>query len=259
MSASFLQRIGIRTRQQFRLALRGLLIVLVVCSGYVIGLLVQQGQFWWSAVPFVVLLVATLLEFVLGDYIAEQNYPIETEAKLDLLERQLGVRAVQSISDKLNRIIQSFKACDVGKISGTVHVLITLTPSPEHKDRLGLLQLTHYVGPLGGSKGRITTLDKGIIGRCARTMKQEHVNFSTRSEYLERMVQEFGFSLTEAVLHTTVARSYIAEPLMIGPQLVGVLYFFTTEAQVFPLAAREADLPAKGQDIVELLKTIALV
>jgi hypothetical protein len=259
MAASFLRLLGIRTRRQFRLTLRGIAIFLVVSSGYAIGLLIQVGEFKWSILPMGILLIASITEFVLGDYITEKNYPIETEEKLDLLERQLGARAVQSISDKLNRIIQSFRACDVGKVSGTVHVSIALTPSAEHKDRFGLLQLTHYVGPLGGSKGRITTLDKGIIGRCARTKRQEHVNFFTRGEYLERMITEFGYTLTEAEKHTTLARSYIAEPLLIGEQLVGVLYFFTPEAQVFPLAARESDLPAKAQDIVEILKTIAIV
>jgi hypothetical protein len=253
------KKLGIRTRRQFRLAIRWLAVVIGVGSGFAVGLLMELHWFWWSAVPGVLLLLATIVEFVFGDYIAEQSYPMETEKKIALLERRLGALAVQSIADKLTRRIASFQACDTSQISGTVHVIVELPPSPEMKERYGLLQLTNYVGPHGGSKGRITTLEKGIIGRCARTGKMEFVNFADANEYRRRMVEEFGFSKEEAERHTTIARSYIAEPLFLGPKIIGVLYFFSSEPQVFPYAADASDLKSDTQDLVDLLKTVSIV
>ena len=259
MLVAFARRLGIRTRRQFRLTLRGIAVVVGVGSGFAIGLLLELSLFWWSALPFVLLLIVTIVEFVLGDYLAEQNYPIETEKKLDLLERRLGVLAVQSIEEKLKRIIGNFQACDTSQISGTVHISVELTPSPEVQERYGLLQLTNYVGPHGGSKGRITTLEEGVIGRCARTGKKEVVNFSDLDDYRRRMVEEFGFSRKEAEKRTTIARSYIAEPLILGLDLIGVFYFFSSEPQVFPHAARDSNLSSNAQDLVDLLKTISIV
>ena len=167
--------------------------------------------------------------------------------------------AVQAIEEKLRRIIGNFQACDTSQVSGTVHIIVELTPSPEVRGRNGLLQLTHYVGPYGGSKGRITPLEKGLIGRCARTGKTEVVNFSDVDEYRRRMVEEFGYSNAEAEGHTTVARSYMAEPLALGGEVVGVIYFFSPEPQVFPHAARDSNLSSSAQDLVDLLKTASIV
>src|SRR5215207_5632642 len=162
--ARLARRLGIRTRRQFRLALRGLAVALITLGGFAVAVMLEMKLFRLSGVPLIVVLGATVLEFVLSDRIAERSYPFETEKILDLLERQLGQRAVESITEKLELIIQSFQACDQSRISGTVHVLVNLDPTPEGSTRLGLLQLTNYVGPRGGNKGRITTLDQGIIG-----------------------------------------------------------------------------------------------
>lgn len=251
--------LGIRTRRQFRLTLRAIAILVVTGGTYAIALLLAKSMFLWSILPFYLVFLASILEFILADLLTERSYPIETEKKLDMLEKQLGTRAVQSISEKLKRIIQSFEACDQSRISGTVHIIIELVPSPEGRQRYGLLQLTDYVGPRGGSKGRITTLDQGIIGRCARTERIEHVNFGDEAKYRKRMVVEFGFSKNEAKSHTTIAKSYIAVPLLLQSRLVGVLYFFSTEPQVFPRAALNSDLEAKAQDLLDILKTVSLV
>ena len=117
-------------------------IIFVTSSGYAIALLVAESKLWWSAFAFAVLVVSTVFEFVLADRIAERSYPIDTEAKLDLLERKLGTRAVRSISEKLQRIILSFAACDQSCISGAVHIIAELDPSPEGRRQSGLLQLT---------------------------------------------------------------------------------------------------------------------
>jgi hypothetical protein len=252
-------KLGIRTRRQFRLALRGALIFVGVASGYAVAVLVQLCLFWWSAIPFMVLLMASTVEFVLADYLAEQNYPIETEHKIEILERRLGARAVEAIEEKLRRIIATFQACDTSQVSGTVHIVVELTSTPETRAPYGLLQLTNYVGPYGGSKGRITPLEKGIIGKCARTAATETVNFSGADDYRVRMVREFGFSRKEAEMHTTIARSYIAQPLLLGSDIIGVLYFFSAEPQVFPHAARGSNLSSSAEDLVDLLKTVAIV
>jgi hypothetical protein len=263
--ARIARRVGIRTRRQFRLALRGVAVIVITLCGYALAVMLEMKLFTLSAVPLVILAAATMFEFVLSDRIAERSYPFETEKILDLLERQLGRRAVESITEKLERIIGSFQACDHKRISGTVHVLVNLDPTPEGETRVGLLQLTDYIGPASGSKGRITTLDQGVIGRCARTGKPEYVNFADYAEYQERMVEEFGFSDEEAKRHTKIARSYVTEPLVLSRQLdnteevVGVLYFFSAEPQVFPHAARQTDLTSQAKDIVQLLKTTAIV
>ena len=251
--------LGIRTRRGFRLFLRGIAIVVGAVSGYLIAVLIEFTLYEWSVLALAFLIAATLFEFVLGDLIAEHSYPIETEKKLALLEARLGTQAISSITDMLNRIIRKFKACDQNRISATVHLLIDLSPSAEVRTRRGLLQLTDYVGPFGGDKGRITTLDKGIIGRCARTEKREIVNFADQHEYERRMVEEFGFLRKEAESHTKSARSYLAEPIKIDGQVVGVMYFFSTEAQVFPLAARQAELSERAKDLGAILKVVALV
>jgi hypothetical protein len=257
--AAIARILGIKTRRQFRLAFRTLAVVVGVASGFAVGLLMELHWFKLSVLPGTLLLVATLVEFVLGDYIAEQNYPIETEKKLALLEERLGALAVERIGRKLQRIILTFEACDKAQVSATVHIVVELTPSAEVKQRYGLLQLTDYVGPYGGSKGRITTLEKGIIGKCARTGRRESVNFADVAEYLRRMVEEFGFSKEEAERHTTIARSYLAEPLSLGPKIIGVLYFFTSEPQVFPYAARDSDLSSDAKDLIDILETISIV
>jgi hypothetical protein len=251
--------LGIKTRRQFRLVVRGFMVTVAASSAYGVAIFIDVHWFGVATLAFVSGLVASLVELVLGDVLAEHTYPLETEKKLRLLEERLGEAAVHAITEKLKRIIAEFKTCDENQVSGTVHILVELAPSAEDRIRRGLLQLTDYVGPNGGSKGRITTLEKGIIGRCARTAKTAYVSFADTQEYQQRMVEEFGFSRPEAERLTTVAKSYIAEPLMLGSEVMGVLYFFSTEAQVFPHAARGVPLASHAQDLVGLLKTVSII
>ncbi|MGA1839688.1 MAG: GAF domain-containing protein [bacterium] len=198
----------------------------------------QKKQFGWSALPFILIFFCTILEFHLEDFIVNRSYPYETEKKLVLLEEKFGIRAVECIIDKLKRAIRSFNPCDQERISGTVHIKVKLEPLPEKEIRAGLLQLTNYVnisenGIPRGDKGRITTLDQGIIGRCVRTGKIEYVNFADEAEYMTRMVTEFGFTIPEAKNHDILARSYIAVPLIFKSDVIGVLYFFPQNHKYF--------------------------
>jgi hypothetical protein len=248
-----------KTKRAFRLTLRGVLVTFGLVSGYAITILVDKKMYGWSATAFALLWVATIVEFVLGDYLAEKRYPYETEKKLRMLEERLGGNVVQEAKDKIRRTIDTFRVCDRSKVSGTLHIIVDLQPTAESAVRYGLMQLTDYVGNQTGGKGRITTLEKGVIGRCARTELRECVNFGSRSEYFLKMVGEFGFSKREAKSHTTAARSYLAQPLVRDGDTIGVLYFVSTEPQTFPLAAKEVQLVSVAQDLVSLLKAVSII
>src|SRR5690349_16274942 len=119
----------IRTRRAFRLGIRFLALLAGAIGTFLISIFHQLNWFRRSLIPFVVVLVAAAVEFLFADYLAEQNYPIATEKKLDLLERRLGQVAVQALSEKLSRTIENFQACDKTRISGTIHILVELSPS----------------------------------------------------------------------------------------------------------------------------------
>jgi hypothetical protein len=246
-------------QRQFRLVLRFGLITFAVSAGYAIAILIELKAYLWSGVGFLILLGATLGEFVFGDVLAERRYPYQTEKKLQTLEDRLGAKVVAQAREKIGRTIATLKACDTGSVSGTVHLIVDLQPSAESPVRRGLMQLTDYVGARTGGKGRITPLEKGVIGRCARTGAAEFVNFASEEEYFSRMVREFGFSESETRTHSKTARSYLAHPLRSDGVVIGVLYLFTTEPQVFPYAADATHLSGVAEDLVGLLKVVALI
>jgi hypothetical protein len=223
------------------------------------SLLIQQQIYVFSAIPFVIVLAATLSEFVFADILAEHRYPYTTELKLLQIEQKLGISAAHQVQEKLRRTIDSLSACDKTLVSAVVHLVIDLMPTADSSERRGLMQVTDYVGVAKGSKGRITAMEKGIIGRCARTGRIEVVNFRDSKDYLSRMVSEFGFLATEATKHTRSARSYLAVPLKIESEVRGVLYLFSPEAQIFPGAARDSRLDDTAKDIVGLLQTASIL
>jgi hypothetical protein len=175
------------------------------------------------------------------------------------MEERLGAGTIVEICHRLQRAIGQLKACDQSRVSATVHILIELSANTHNQIRSGLLQLTDYVGPDGGKKGRITLINQGVIGRCARTHRTEAVDFADAKEYQDLMVRDFGFTKAETDRHTKTGRSYLAHPLFNGDSFVGVLYFFTTEPQVFPLAARNIDLESLVSEVVSYLKIAQLV
>jgi GAF domain-containing protein len=119
----------------------------------------------------------------------------------------------------------------------------------------GLVQISEYTrAGLGGRRWRVLRETQGIVGRCARVGTMVCANFRTDSEYRKRMVYEFGFTRDEADRHTTAARSYLAFPVESSNDLVGVMYFFSTEPQVFPQAADKAVLDRNARVIAGLLR-----
>lgn len=254
-----LPRIGIKNHRTLRLTIRLQTLLVGLVSGYCVSFFMKKERFDLSLAAFGCLIVAAVLEFVVADILAERAFPYETEQKLLKMERQLGADAINRISERLMRAIDVFSGCEQSRISATVHVLVSLSGPTDHKFQSGLLQLTDYVGPYGGKKGRVTLLNQGVIGRCARTHVLECVDFASDDEYRARMVREFGFMQQEAERHTRTGRSYLAFPLKRDNDLVGVLYFFTTEPQVFPLAAMDANLQDVAREIVDDMRMAQLV
>jgi hypothetical protein len=242
-----LQLAEMSRRKKFRLKLRVGSILVGVVAAYVASLLLERGEFAWSVAPASLVLLASLLEFVAADILTESKYPARTQALLDKLEenlQQYDERIRQSIADA----IASLKACDNKRVSGTFHLVVERYSADDEPED-ALLQVTVYSGPLGGKRWRFTSAGKGVIGRCLRSARPECVNFASLEEYQERMVSEFGFSSKEVAQHTKEARSYWAQPVMVAGRLVGVIYLFSTEPQVFPRAANSTVLQSLAREI----------
>jgi hypothetical protein len=246
-------------RKRFRLGLRAAFISVGVVAAYLTSLLLERGSYHWSVVPAVLVLLASIAEFVIADILTESIYPARTQALLDRLEANLQ-EYQERIRQSVDRSIGSLKACDTARVSGTFHLVVELYSVDSPGSEEALVQVTAYSGPLGGRRWRFTPASKGVIGRCLRSARPECVNFASLDEYRERMVSEFGFSRMELAKHTKEARSYWAEPVELGGRLVGVIYLFSTEPQVFPRAAdptilqgiaREIGLYLVGAGVVE--------
>lgn len=233
-----------KQRRTFRLALRFAAIVIGVALVYVADVLVQESLYGWGALVAVGLAAIAAFEVVFADYLAaSRDFPKETEVRLARMVAEIGSETVTLIQQRLRAVILEFKNCDTKQISAAVHVVTELTDNivgPEgatarEGSRIGLLQLTDYVGPAEHKKGsgRIFLVTQGVIGRCVRTGKLERVNFSTADEYTQSMVSHYGYSSDEAAKHTMTARSYLAYPILDGAYAVGSLYFYSTEAAVF--------------------------
>jgi len=178
-----LRLIGIRSHRSFRLAIRGTALIVGLLAGYRVGIHMELQEFSQGFWIFLIVLATAILEFVLADVLADQSFPFDTERKLALMERRIGIDAIQTISDRLKHTIREFRGCNTSLVSGTVHVLAELNSTNDSRTRYGLLQLTDYVGPDGGKKGRVTLINQGIIGRCARTEQLESVDFADADEY----------------------------------------------------------------------------
>lgn len=253
-----LKLIGIRTHKAFRLTIRAIALLVGLCVGFYVSVQLEEGSFQRGGFFFLIVIATALLEFVLGDVFADQSFPLDTERKISLMEERLGSKVISLISSRLRQTINEFIGCDSASVSATVHVIAEVNVVSDSQTRYGLLQLTNYVGPEGGRKGRVTLINQGIIGRCARTEKMETADFADIVEYQNSMVREFGFTKEEAKRHTTTARSYLAYPLKSDGALIGVIYFFTAEPQVFPKATKNAQLDRLAEEFVNYLKIVQL-
>ena len=107
---------------------------------------------------------------------------------------------------------------------------------------------------MGGKRWRFTSTTKGIIGRCYRLGIGVYVNFIGEDEYNQRMVSEFGFTKDEVAKHTKEARSYYAYPILMNNDVIGILYLFSTEPQVFPRTISQEKIQNAANQIIELLE-----
>ena len=254
----FLRILGIRTHRSFRLTMRATALAAGLTAAFCVSMTMELQDFRTAFFIYLIVCATAFVEFVLADVLADRSFPFDTERKLALMEKRLGANVVRTITNRIEETIGQFRGCDQTRISGAVHVVAELTSTADQRVREGLLQLTDYVGPAKGKKGRVTLVNQGVIGRCARTGQTECVDFADEEEYQFAMIREFGFTKREADSHTKTARSYHAYPLKNDNLLVGVLYFFTTEPQVFPRAAEGVGLEGFAREIVNYLKLAQL-
>lgn len=249
-----LNEVGLSTHRRFRLTIRafalglGLLATFKVSSSFVDG----KGSIWW----YMLLCFSAIIEFIFADVLAERSFPFDTERKLALLEKGNGKNAIKKITSRLKTLIEGLNACDVTQVSATVHVFVELASTSDQRVRMGLMQLTDYVGPAKGPKGRIVMITQGVVGRCARTGNMEVVDFADQIDYTNAMISEFGFTKKEAKSHSQYARSYLAYPLERDEEIVGVIYLFSPEPQIFPHSVERVSLQNAATEFVNYLDLI---
>lgn len=245
-------------RKRFRLLLRVLFLALGSIAAFIASILLEEKAYAYAVVPASFVLVAAFLEFVLADVLAERLYPARTARLLETLEANLrGIH--DELLGSIARAIESLSECDKNMVSGTFHLLVELFSPTGEGSVPALVQVTDYRGRFGGRRWRFTEVSKGLIGRCSRTGEPDHVNFSDIADYDNRMVFEFGYTKDEISEHTREARSYLAQPVFSGDDLVGVLYMFSTEKNVFPKAAKITRLETAANEIAAFLRGAQIV
>lgn len=249
----------ILTRRKYRAGARALIITLAAAALYWLSVLVQEREYAWAMVPAVVLAGLSLAEFVVADLVLDARFPRESQQFLEKLQQKLAT-INSDILRTLNSCVGSFEGCDQSSISSTVHLRIDVVSADRDGLAPALIQLSDYTRPtLGGRRWRVTDPAKGLIGRCLRLGEAVWVNFRSEGDYRRRMVEEFGFSPEEVDKHTTAARSYEAFPIRDRGEMVGVMYFFSTEPQVFPVAASSDRLRDAAESISALLRAAEIL
>lgn len=240
-------------RKTFRLWVRLISLVVTIICAYLANYLFAKNSYGFAIIPTMIGLIAGLVDVYFGDKITEAKYPADTEKRLkSIKERREGVQT--ALVDILKELNKSLKGCNRDEISTTVHICVNFYSALDDGEEQGFVQLIDYAGKYGGNSLRITPSTKGIIGRALRSQKSEFVNFLTLSEYTERMVKEFGFTKAEAESKTSEARSYYAAPILDSHVIVGILYLFSTEPQVFPKANVGKVIEQKATEISHVLK-----
>lgn len=240
-------------KKRFRLRLRAEAIFSAVLSGFLTSVFIQDGEYGRATMTAVCLLAATLLEFVAADILTDHRYPKKTRVALDRLERDLRIYHDKILS-MIGDVISSLRGCDISLVSGTFHLVLDQFQESGEGVEEALVQVTDYSGRFGGPRWRFLPATKGVIGRCLRSGQSEWVNFRSVDEYVDRMTREFGFTRSEVEKHTKEARSYWAEPVFSERKLIGVLYLFSTETQVFPYAVTIETLRGRAREIAAFLE-----
>lgn len=245
-------------RKRFKLTLRLIAIVLGIGGTFGTALFIQQSEYHFAACFAALVLIAGLLEFMVSDIWAEMKYPTRTSILFDALDKKLG-HVKGSIMEKLQETVDNLRGCDKSLVNATVHLKVHFFSSIDDKLETGLVQLTDYCGGRGGPPWRITSCYKGIIGRCIRTLRPEFVNFNSQADFEEKMIREFGFDREDLSRVSKDARSYYAYPIEFDKQVLGVLYLFSIEPQVFPKAIDPSKIEGISRDIALLLHTARIV
>ncbi|MEV8357665.1 GAF domain-containing protein [Microbacterium sp. NPDC076895] len=230
-------------------------------AAYFFALLVQENRYEWALIPAVILAAASIAEFVVTDLLLDKRFPPRSAALLERLQQKLITTPIHNeIVSALNSCVSGFHGCDPSKISSTLHLRVDVLSEEDSETVPSLIQVANYTRPsLGGPRWRTLNPAVGLVGRCLRLNDLVWVNFRDRAEYDYRMVAEFGFAPEDVQRHTTSARSYLASPLRDSGRLVGVLYFFSTEPQVFPIAADQDQLTRAGDEILRLMRVAEIL
>lgn len=242
--------------RRWRIGMRLVLLLLAAVIGYGFAFLLQVGRHGWAFLAALLLGVLSIVEFVLADLVIDSRFPKETREFLDLLRERFIQNGIHDeIVRELTTCVSRFRGCDPSQVSSTVHMRVSVLTAGTDESTPALIQLSDYTkAGLGGRRWRVLESTKGIVGRCLRLERMVWVNFRSVDEYRQRMVEEFGFSQTEIEQHTVSARSYLAYPLQQEASVFGVLYFFSTEPQVFPHASDPAEIDRTAAAIIGLLR-----
>jgi len=245
-------------RKRFRTVGRAICLVFAFIFAYWAAILMGKGRYLFAFFPSLVVFIASFAEFVLMDVLTEKCYPARTEKILEGLEERLP-RIERKLSEELDSVKSLLKACDINKVSITLHLKVSIYSSADDHSEDAFVQIMDYRGGFGGGRWRVVPATKGVIGRCLRTRKTEFVNFTTDEEYDTLMVEEFGFTREEANQHTKRARSYWAQPVFSRNELVAVIYMFSTEPQVFPKALEISHLDQNLRHLADLLEVARVI
>jgi hypothetical protein len=244
---------NVSIRRKYRIGARLIILICAAIAAFFFSVLIQTQKYLWAVIPAVILAILSIAEFVVADLIIDARFPPETAKLLERLQNKFTVH--DEIVRVLNSCVGTFRGCDINCVSSTLHLRVDIVTS-DNGDTAALIQLSDYTkAGLGGRRWRTLEPTKGLVGRCLRLRQLDWVNFRSIDEYRYRMVREFGFTHQEMARHTTVARSYLAYPIRDKGEIVGIMYFFSTEPQVFPHAADPQKLNDTAESILGLLRT----
>ena len=245
-------------RKRFRIVGRSICLVVGFIFAYWAVILIGKGSYFFAFFPSIVVFIASFAEFILMDVFTEKIYPARTEKILADLEEKIP-KIEKNLSDELDSARNALKGCNIDQVSITLHLKVSVYSTVDEGSEDAFIQIIDYRGRFGGKRWRTVNATKGIIGRCLRTGKTEIVNFASEEEYDRRMVEEFSFTREEANKHTKPARSYWAHPVFSRDELVGVIYLFSNELQVFPKAVKKLRLDQSAKHIANLLEVARVI